>query len=148
MKRVQTGVLLLMGVLVLAGCAPKRTGRMDAVRETNEVIRQSDTIKSYALKTYALKTDKTEVIPWISLDEEEQTFFIHYDVLSSYQAEGTYIKDEEHLILKTEDGKCQYQFDILKEDTLKFEQENSSGFAEINERLGKDIPDGAEFIMQ
>ena len=95
MKRVQTGVLLLMGVLVLAGCAPKRTGRMDAVRETNEVIRQSDTIKSYALKTYALKTDKTEVIPWISLDEEEQTFFIHYDVLSSYQAEGTYIKDEE-----------------------------------------------------
>jgi len=111
MKRVQTGVLLLMGVLVLAGCAPKRTGRMDAVRETNEVIR-------------------------------------HYDVLSSYQAEGTYIKDEEHLILKTEDGKCQYQFDILKEDTLKFEQENSSGFAEINEQLGKDIPDGAEFIMQ
>jgi len=143
MKRVQTGVLLLMGVLVLAGCAPKRTGRMDAARETNEVIRQSDTIKSYALKT-----DKTEVIPWISLDEEEQTFFIHYDVLSSYLAEGTYIKDEEHLILKTEDGKCQYQFDILKEDTLKFEQENSSGFAEINERLGKDIPDGAEFIMQ
>ncbi|MGI5948554.1 MAG: hypothetical protein ACOX8K_14340 [Lachnospiraceae bacterium] len=89
-----------------------------------------------------------EVIPWISLDEEKQTFFIHYDVLSSYQAEGTYIKDKEQLILKAEDGKYQYQFDILEGDILRFDQENSSGFAEINELLGKDILDGAELIMQ
>lgn len=89
-----------------------------------------------------------EVIPWISLDEEKQTFFIHYDVLSSYQSEGTYIKDKEQLILKAEDGKYQYQFDILEGDILRFDQENSSGFAEINELLGKDILDGAEFIMQ
>lgn len=88
------------------------------------------------------------MIPWISLDEEKQTFFIHYDVLSSYQAEGTYIKDKEQLILKAEDGKYQYQFDILEGDILRFDQENSSGFAEINELLGKDILDGAEFIMQ
>ncbi len=88
------------------------------------------------------------MIPWISLDEEKQTFFIHYDVLSSYQAEGTYIKDKEQLILKAEDGKYQYQFDILEGDILRFDQENSSGFAEINELLGKDILDGAELIMQ
>lgn len=143
MKRIQTGVLLIMEVIILAGCVPKRAGETKAVRETNEAVEQSDTIKSYVLKT-----DKTEVIPWISLDEEKQTFFIHYDVLSSYQAEGTYIKDKEQLILKAEDGKYQYQFDILEGDILRFDQENSSGFAEINELLGKDILDGAEFIMQ
>ncbi len=66
------------------------------------------------------------------------------DALSSYLAIGTYTENYNLLELKTDDGKYHYKFDVIDENTLKFNQENSS---KINKIMGEEIKDSTEFII-
>lgn len=147
MKNVRKLVLLITTGILLAGCAPKAdttdtTATTGAIKtfETNEDI---GNIKSN-IKNYMLKTDREELIPQIMINEDDKTFTFSYDVLSSYLTTGSYTEKDGQLELKTDDGKYHYTFDIVDENTLKFNQENSSDIKVI---MGEGIEDGAEFII-
>ena len=147
MRHVTKRILFIMTIVFLAGCVPKtdqtdtteENHRIKAV-ETNEYI--EDTQNN--TKTYVLKDDREELIPQIIIDETDKTFLFSYDVLSSYLATGTYTQNHGQLQLKTDDGNYHYTFDIVDENTLKFNLENSS---DINQIMGEGIKEGTEFVI-
>lgn len=87
---------------------------------------------------YRWQESKEPVKPAVILKENNQ-FQFTYSVLSSYFALGTYEINDHKLILKTEDGKYTYTFE-MKEDTLIFKQEESSAIPSY-----ANLPDGAVF---
>lgn len=148
MKKLEKPLLLIMTILLLAGCTQK-TDTADTSAAETSVIKALETNESMEpaennTKLYLLKTDAEEFIPQLILNDEEKTFSFSYDVLSSYLAVGTYTESNGQLELKTDDGKYHYIFDIIDENTLKFNLESSS---DVNGGLGAEIADGAEFII-
>ncbi|MEY8338879.1 hypothetical protein AALB16_12800 [Lachnospiraceae bacterium 62-35] len=147
MKKIGKLVLSIMAVVLLAGCVGK-TDNADTTKESH-VIMAVETNESVEhtqnnTKTYIQKADGEEFIPYITIDEKDKTFLFSYDVLSSYLAAGTYTESQGQLELKTDDGKYRYIFDIVDENTLKFNQKNSS---DIHKIMGEEIKDGAEFVI-
>lgn len=98
-------------------------------------------------KIYILNNNKNEFTPEIVLNTIDNTFSFSYDVLSSYLSVGTYIESQERLELITDDGKYHYVFDIVDESTLKFNKDESSNVTLIDNRIGIELNNGAEFIM-
>lgn len=98
-------------------------------------------------KIYVLNNNKNEFTPEIVLNTIDNTFSFSYDVLSSYLSVGTYIESQERLELITDDGKYHYVFDIVDESTLKFNKDESSNVTLIDNRIGIELNNGAEFIM-
>lgn len=150
MRRVKKLVLFTITIVFMAGCVKKAdntdiTVEKSAVKavETNESVdhTQNNT------KIYMLKVDRDGFIPQIIMNETDKTFSFSYDILSSYLAVGTYSENNEQLELKTEDGKYHYTFDIIDDNTLKFNQENSSDIKLIYKGTVEEIKDGSEFIM-
>lgn len=153
MKKLKNPLLLIMTILLLTGCTQKTdtadTSTADTSAAETSVIKALETNEFVEpaennTKLYLLKTDAEEFIPQLILNDEEKTFSFSYDVLSSYLAVGTYTESNGQLELKTDDGKYHYIFDIIDENTLKFNQESSS---DVNGGLGAEIADGAEFIQ-
>lgn len=99
-------LFIILTAVVLAGCV-QEAGVVKAL-ETNEYVENThnDT------KIYMLKTDREEVLPQIIMHENDKSFSLSYDVMSSYLAVGTYTENSDQFILKTDDGKYQYTFDI------------------------------------
>lgn len=148
MKKLKKSLSLILTILLLAGCTQK-TDTADTSAAETSVIKALETNEFMEpaennTKLYLLKTDAEEFIPQLILNDEEKTFSFSYDVLSSYLAVGTYTESNGQLELKTDDGKYHYTFDIVDENTLKFNQESSS---DVNGGLGAEIADGAEFII-
>ncbi len=144
MKRIKPLILLIITSTFLVGYVQnQKADNTNATMETNEYI---ETTQNHT-KLYTLKTDKEEFIPQIILNTNDKTFFFSYDVLSSYIASGTYTKNHKQLELKTEDGTYHYTFDIIDDNTLKFNQENSSDVKLIDKSIDGKIIDGAEFII-
>lgn len=77
----------------------------------------------------------------------DNKMMFNYSLLSSYIPYGTYKIDNNQLVMKTDDGRFTYAFEI-KGDTLVFDAVNSSELPEYNHGDGttfKPIPNGAEF---
>lgn len=77
--------------------------------------------------------------------QKNNTFTFVYDPLSSYLSYGHYTIQDDLLIAVTNDGRYQYCFRILSQDTLCFIQSQSSAITLIDDRLGKTVTDGALF---
>lgn len=108
-------LFIVMTAVVLAGCVQK-AGDMDTAAEA-DVVKALETNESVEnthndTKIYMLKADREEVLPQIIIDEDDKSFSLSYDVMSSYLAVGTYTENSDQFILKTDDGKYQYTFDI------------------------------------
>lgn len=129
MRRVRELALLIMTIVFLTGCVQKNENTNTTVEksiikalETNVYV---ENIQS-SIKNYILKTDKEEGIPQIIINESDKTFSFSYDVLSSCLATGTYTENDERLELKTDDGKYYYTFDIVDDNTLKYNQKDTA----------------------
>lgn len=147
MRRYKQSILFIITILCLTGCIQAKdntdtTVETSAVKvfETNEHVENMQS----STKNYILKSDKEEFIPHIIINESDKTFSISYDVLSSYLAAGTYTENNNQLALKTDDGKYHYTFDVVDDNTLTFNQKNSS---DIDDIMGEGVKDGAEFII-
>ena len=151
MRRVRKPVLFIMTVVFLAGCVQKTdnteiTAQKSDIKtlETNEYVENTQN----STKIYTLNVEREDFLPQITINENDKTFLFSFDVLSSYLASGTYTENNWQLELKTGDGKYHYTFDITDDNTLKFNQENSSYIKLTDKTMGEEIKDGAEFIME
>lgn len=102
--------------------------------------------KKVSLKngTYVLEHSKTEatVSPYITISDVDISF--SYDLLSSYWPRGTYIIEGDILTMTTDDNMYKYVFRLAK-DKLIFQKNASSSVKLIDNRLGVEITDKAEF---
>ncbi|MCI9053364.1 MAG: hypothetical protein HFI05_15905 [Lachnospiraceae bacterium] len=144
MQRIKPLILLIITSTFLVGYVQnQKADNTNVIMETNEYM---ETTQNHT-KIYILKTDKEEFIPQIFLNTNDKTFFFSYGVLSSYITNGTYTENHKQLELKTEDGTYHYTFDIVDDNTLKFNQENSSDVKFIDKSIEREIIDGSEFII-
>lgn len=84
-----------------------------------------------------------EGIYWADLENElmkpyiefqpDHTFVFTYDLFSSYLNCGNYEIRDGKVICKTSDGKYRFVFSVMDEDTLRFEQEESSAIQMITD---------------
>ncbi len=77
----------------------------------------------------------------------DNKIMFNYSLLSSYIPYGTYTVENNKLVMKTDDGRFTYAFDV-DGDTLVFDAVNSSDLPEYNHGNGttfKPIPNGAVF---
>lgn len=81
-----------------------------------------------------------------SLTISDGNIIFSYDFLSSYLPYGTYTIEDNIMIMKTDDGKYKYVFEI-DGNTLIFQKEDSSEVTLIDEKTGIKITDDAEFKM-
>ena len=86
-------------------------------------------------------------IPALTLQSGHE-FQFSYDMLSSYLPYGMYTIKGHILTAITYDGRYQYRFEIINEDTLRFLQDGSSDVSLIDERLGTAIHDGDLFVRE
>lgn len=84
------------------------------------------------------KTDVTT--PYVLLLGNNQ-----FEFYSSYFASGTYRKEDDAFIMKTEDGKYTFVFQI-KDGTLCFDLKQSSTIPQINGE--NPLEDGAVFVLK
>lgn len=77
--------------------------------------------------------------------QEDNLFAFTYDPLSSYLSHGHYTIQDDLLVAVTDDGRLQYCFQIVDENTLRFVQGRSSEVRLIDERFGKEVNDGTLF---
>lgn len=97
---------------------------------------------SYSLK---IENDQHSFPPNIFIDNGKCGF--SYDPLSSYYPHGEYIVEDDKLIMVTDDGRFKYVFRI-GDKSLYFVELESSEVKLIDERLGVEIKDGAEFLFE
>ncbi len=121
MQRIKPLILLIITSTFLVGYVQnQKADNTNVIMETNEYM---ETTQNHT-KIYILKTDKEEFIPQIFLNTNHK-----------------------QLELKTEDGTYHYTFDIVDDNTLKFNQENSSDVKFIDKSIEREIIDGSEFII-
>lgn len=80
----------------------------------------------------------------------DNKMMFNYSLLSSYIPYGTYTLENNKLVMKTDDGRFTYAFDV-DGDTLVFDAANSSELPEYNYGNGtkfKPIPDRAVFMKE
>ncbi len=123
-------ILLLYCLLLFSGCSKKIEPPLPI---GNYVMEESDEI----------------IKPIVTLKENKE-FIFNYSVLSSYFANGIYEEDGGNLILKTDDGKYKYVFEI-KDNALIFNEKKSSEILSYAESAGdpskKNVLDGSIFVL-
>ncbi len=86
--------------------------------------------------------------PFIRLHlQEDRTFTFVYDPLSSYSNYGHYTIENDILTAITDDGRYQFCFEILDEETLIFLAAMSSDVTPTDERLVEPVKDGSVFQL-
>ncbi len=96
------------------------------------------TVQYVSVGTYLMQESEEPVKPSLLL-EDTKRFTFNYSALSSYIAIGTYEIFNGNLILKTDDGKYKYVFEI-KDTSLIFKAKESSEIPSF-----ANVPDGAIF---
>ncbi|HEY5562385.1 MAG TPA: hypothetical protein VIK72_11640 [Clostridiaceae bacterium] len=91
-----------------------------------------------SIRSYVLESSDEPLKPSVSIQEDSKFTFI-YSGLSSYIGFGSYKIDNNNLILKTDDNKYKYVFE-MKNDTLIFNSEKSSAIPSF-----ANMPNGAVF---
>ena len=84
-------------------------------------------------------------VPALTIRPEEQTFILVSDLLSSYIAAGTYAVEDGRIICATNDGVYHYVFEWVDGNTLRFDQNRSSGVVNIDSRFAAPVQEGAQF---
>lgn len=133
-------ILFIIMLSVLTGC----------INNTSQIVLETNTsIESVQnnTKIYVLNGNKGEFLPEIVLNTIDNTFSFSYDVLSSYLSIGAYKESQDRLELITDDGEYHYVFDIVDKSTLKFNKDESSNVTLIDNRMGIELSNGAEFIL-
>lgn len=126
MKRIIGFVLIGIIVFSMIGCS-------------------SNKITTITEGSYTLKTKEDFAIcPSVTI--LDKTFTFTFDSLSSYFNHGTYAIENGILILKTDDDKYEYQFEI-KNQTLVFQEKKSSSVKLIDKKIGVQIVDGDVFEL-
>lgn len=97
---------------------------------------RQDVILPYG--TYTLETSEDSIKPTIELGEDGKFTFV-FSAFSSYIGYGAYEIDRNKLVLRTDDEKYTYLFDIVN-NTLVFNADNSSEITGV-----ANIPTGAIF---
>lgn len=96
------------------------------------------TVQHVPVGTYLMQESEEPIKPSLLL-EETKRFTFSYSSYSSYIAMGTYEIFNDNLILKTDDGKYKYVFEI-KDTSLIFKAKESSKIPSF-----ANVPDGAIF---
>lgn len=106
----------------------------------------SQTVNGLSEGAYICKQDSESVLsPHIRFDFKDNSFTFYFDSLSSYLAIGNFEIEKGQVIAKTDDGKYTYIFDIIDNNTIRFEENGSS---EIKMTDGESvISDGCEFVF-
>ena len=87
----------------------------------------------------------TNLIPYLSLDDSNNTFVFFYDSLSSFLPIGTYEVKDHLLTATTTDGTSHYTFEIVDNNTLVLIQDASSDVSLIDSNIGVTLQDQAKF---
>lgn len=92
-------------------------------------------------KNYVLQTEKDAVLlPNIRLNEEDNTFTLENDVLSSFMYDsGTYHIENDILTAYIDGGRGQYVFEVIGNDTLRYVKKESNVIGYVE--------DGDDFIL-
>lgn len=128
MNKRTISLIIVLILLILTSC-----------NSNNDII----TVKK---GTYVLEQTGAEVAlsPRVTISNEYITFT--YDFLSSYLPVGVYTIDKDELTMTTNDGKYKYVF-LIDGDKLIFQEDDSSEVNLIDERLGIEVTNNAEFIL-
>lgn len=121
-KSVSLILFLIVLAYVLVGCSKS----------------SQTTVQYVSVGTYLMQESEEPVKPSLLL-EDTKRFTFNYSALSSYIAIGTYEIFNGNLILKTDDGKYKYVFEI-KDTSLIFKAKESSEIPSF-----ANVPDGAIF---
>lgn len=149
----------VVSVIVLSACGCSSKNMSDskdghAVNTSIDYKEKEETEKTYTLKIEGDEGKGEGVeeggVPEVRLNEKDKTFSFSYDTLSSYLPYGEYSEGEytDKVYLKTSDGKYEYVFDKIDDNTLKFDKEHSSSLDIIDENITPRLEDGAEFIHE
>ena len=97
--------------------------------------------------TYTLEGSDDAICP-ARITFNANTFTLLYDHLSSYCTIGKWGFKNKKVIATTDDGKYEYVFDVVDNDTLEFVQKGSSTITYIDEDINFNPPiaDGSKFI--
>lgn len=137
MKRIFA--ILVVCLLILTGCSTSTES--SSSQNTDEISEHNADI----VYTMLLDDDSDEFAPYLSLDENNNTFVFTYDVLSSYMPTGTYEIKDGILTAYTDDGKYTYLFSVIDDNTIEFIQDGSSEVKLTDDKLGVSVYDGAQF---
>lgn len=110
-------------------------------KDTNKWIRFN---KVYPTRVYYLENFENSFIPRIYLCEDNQSFTLNFDPLSSYSNFGYYKIDDDILSCLTSDRLYLYTFKIIDDNTLEFQKDKSS--KELPIFLNSEIDDKSRFI--
>lgn len=97
--------------------------------------------------TYQMECEDEEdfFVPSVTLKENGECYFFT-SILSSYLYIGTWEVQDGELVLKGDDGAWEYRFVIQAEDTITFDEENSSKV--IIYKGDVPVEDGAKFVLE
>lgn len=126
MKRKLKNSFILLLLIVFTGCT--NNSEMTTVINGKYILQSN--------------VEANEKLPYINISDNEITFY--YDPLSSYIPIGTYIIRDNLLMMKTNDEKYNYTFQI-KGDVLIFQEDMSSEIKLTNEKFGNNVVNNAEF---
>lgn len=123
----------------------KSVNKICLLDDTNPAL---DRVETSSAKTYYMNADelgKTEQsLPCLTLLDKEN-FVFSYDILNSYIPTGTYEIADGELVASDKEKSCQYVFDVVDKNTLKFRKEKSADVSLIRQDMGIEITDGALF---
>lgn len=123
----------------------KSVNKIYLLDDTNPAL---DRVETSSVKTYYMIADelgKTEQsLPCLTLLDKEN-FVFSYDILNSYIPTGTYEIADGELVASDKEKSCQYVFDVVDKNTLKFRKEKSADVSLIRQDMGIEITDGALF---
>lgn len=140
MKKIQYILFLLVtSCIFVMGCSNSKKNI------ELEFMDNSGGIQSYIMD---IETHENVLVPIIELNENNKTFSITHDPLSSTIIEGTYKTKNNILSVETYDKRNNYQFEIIDSKTLKFIQKDSSELKLTDENVGISITDGSVFKLQ
>lgn len=124
--KIYRAILVILLIACITGCKEKNTYQV-----SGQYMLQSETANSVYL-------------PKLEFNEQDNTFMIDHDVLSSTMIGGTFKVKDSTVYAEAYIGEM-YLFDIVDENTLVFSQKNSSKIDLKNGEIGLLIEEKAVF---
>lgn len=104
-----------------------------------------DTLTSGSYKMVVQEEGDDRITPCFTIDMDKHSFVLSSDLLSSYLPIGTFEISDGILTATTDDGKYQYVFEIIDDETLSFIQDESSHIITISEQFAVPAYSSAQF---
>lgn len=136
MKKIILVTVFILCIFAILGCSPQK----DALDDNKNTI----DISTGVFSTTPRNLDRIHRA-YFTLDAENNTFVLSYDMLSSYLPYGSYEVNDGVLTAKTSDGLYIYIFDVVDDNKLIFRQEGSSVLDVIDTNFSEPIVDKTVF---